>query len=858
MARLRRTLALLSVFALLVATPHLRMDRDAARERAEREFPSDLFLRMRAMPDGTIPSERIAAAVEQLRFERALGERTFAAQGAQDWVPVGPYNIGGRVNALVAAPGGFPAYLGSANGGVFRSDDMGANWQPLTDANGIFSIGAIALHPTHPYTVWVGTGDANGTVDGYDGTGVYVSRDGGAHWTARGLRNTSHLSSIVVSPADSNVVLVGAMGKAFTTDPNRGLYRSTDGGATWTRTLFVNDSTGVSDIAINPLHPDTVYCATWTRVRRLTYRRAFGPDCAVWRSTNGGVSWTRIMNGLPPAGTDQGRFAIAVAPSRPSTLYASCTSGSTSGYVGTGLYRSDDGGDSWTRVDLGVTHRNAFGGFAWYFGRVVVSPIDPDDVWVLGVRLLHSVDGGATLADVTGTMHVDQHALWLDPLDLTRVWVGNDGGFFWTNAGSWQKSLNLPITQFYSGAVAPGNSARIIGGAQDNGTVKTETGPSAWSEILGGDGLMCQWHPSNANLLYAEWQYSCDRSGVRRSTNSGTSFAASTGWVGTDRFNWNTPYTFNPRNANTMLAGTHRAYKSLNGGVSWSPTSSDLTTNPGAAVVFGTISAVTIANTDTSLYLVGTDDGRVWRSLNAGATWQDMSSGLPKRYVTCVVADPNQQGLLYVSFSGFGQDLHDPRVFRSTDTGLTWTAIDGNLPDAPVNDLIPDPLLSGTLYAATDLGVFVSRNQGGTWTPLGGVMPIQPVWDLVLHAGSRQLFAFTHGRSAWKLDLGSVPLDVPTAQAHRGLHLAAPTPNPARTTTSVALTLASNAQVHVAVYDASGRRVRDLHDGPLASGRHPWVWDACDARGARVRSGVYFVRASDGVTSRTQRLVVVD
>jgi photosystem II stability/assembly factor-like uncharacterized protein len=706
--------------------------------------------------------------------------------------------------------------------------------------------------------VWVGTGDANGTVDGYDGTGVYVSRDGGLHWQARGLRTTSHIASIVVNPLDTNIVLAGAMGKAFTTDPERGLYRSTDGGATWTRTLYVNDSTGVSDIAINPLHPDTVYCATWTRVRRLTYRRAAGPDCAVWRSTNGGVTWTRIMNGLPVAGTDQGRFAIAVAPNRPSRLYASCTSGSTSGYVGTGLYRSDDGGDSWARVDLGTTHRNAFGGFSWYFGRVVVAPFDPDDVWVLGVRLLHSVDGGATLADVTGAMHVDQHALWLDPFDATRAWVGNDGGFFWASAGTWQKSLNLPITQFYSGSVAPGNNARIMGGAQDNGTVKTETGPSAWGEILGGDGLMCQWHPSNASLLYAEWQYACDKSGVRRSTNGGVSFSTSTGWVGTDRFNWNTPYTFNPRNANTMLAGTHRVYKSLNGGVSWGTTSGDLTTNPGAAVVYGTISAVAISATDTSLYLVGTDDGRVWRSTSAGATWQDVSTGLPKRYVTCVVADPNVQGLLYVSFSGFGQDLHDPRVFRSTDAGLTWTSINGNLPDAPVNDLIPDPVLSGTLYAATDLGVFVTRNQGVTWTALGGVMPIQPVWDLVLHAGSRQLFAFTHGRSAWKLDLGSVPLDVPTTTVSHGLELSAPAPNPARASTSVELTLASSAQVHVAVYDASGRTVRELHHGELAAGRHSWAWNARDARGARVRSGVYFVRASDGVTSRTQRVVLVD
>ncbi len=245
-----RALLLAPVLALLMAAPHPRVESEAARERVEREFPSDLFLRMRALPDGTIPSERIATAVEQLQFERALRARTTAAQGVQDWVSVGPFNVGGRVNALVAAAGGAPAFLGSANGGVFRSDDLGTNWQPLTDANGLFSIGALALHPTNANTVWAGTGDANGTVDGYDGTGVYVSRDGGRHWVARGLRNTSRISSLAISPTDSNVVLAGAMGKAFTTDPNRGLYRSTDGGATWTRTLFVNGFIGTTPIML--------------------------------------------------------------------------------------------------------------------------------------------------------------------------------------------------------------------------------------------------------------------------------------------------------------------------------------------------------------------------------------------------------------------------------------------------------------------------------------------------------------------------------------------------------------------------------------------------------------------------------
>ena len=822
-------------------------------------YPADYFYIQRAMADGSLPSERIDAAAEQMRFELALAAKSGGAfASAQDWVAVGPYNIGGRVNTVVAALGGVPAYLGSANGGVFRSDDFGTNWLPLTDALGIHSVGSLALNPLNSNSLWLGSGDANATLDGYDGNGIYVSRDRGMNWTHMGLRTTSRIADVELSPLDSNRIYVAAMGKAFTTDSNRGLYRSLDGGLTWTRTLFVNDSTGVSDIASNPLHPDTMYCTTWTRVRRLTYRRAFGADCGIWRSIDAGATWTRLLNGLPPPGENTGRIAIAVAPSQPSTIYASTTTGSIGGYLGSGLYRSDDAGDSWTRVDLGSDHRNAFGGFAWYFGRVVVSPIDPDDVWVLGVSLLHSIDGGVTLNNETGVAHVDQHGLWIDPTTPTRVYLGNDGGFWSQVGGPWQKSPNLPITQFYAGSVDPGNANKILGGTQDNGTVKTESGVFAWAEILGADGFQSMVNPGNTNILLGEWQYACDRAGIRRSVNNGLSWVVTSGWAFGDRYNWNTPFTANPRNPNTLIAGTQRAYKSTNGALNWAAVSADLTTNPGTAVVYGTISTVAISNADTLLYLAGTDDGRVWRSQSAGTTWQDISAGLPGRYVTVVAADPNAANVIYVAHSGFGQDLHDPRVFRSANRGDFWQEISGNLPDAPVNDLIVDPVLTNTLYAATDLGVFVTRNLGGTWTPLGGAMPIQPVWDLVLHAGTRQLFAFTHGRSAWKLDLATVPLSVPGARATSGLELAAPAPNPTRTHATLVLSLAARAQVGVDVFDAAGREVRGLVRGALDPGRHSLVWDTRDARGSRVRAGVYFVRASDGAATRTQRIVVTE
>ncbi len=854
-----RSLLILPVLAACVALPYLPAPVEREHGEADgTEMPSDYFYRQRAMPDGTIPSERIAAAAEELLFERSLAQQQLGVSSAQDWTAIGPYGIGGRVNAIVAASGGQPAYLGAANGGVWRSDDWGVNWQPLTDGLGISSVGALAMNPLNSNSVWCGTGDANATLDGYDGTGLFVSRDKGLSWSYGGLRETAHIAAVAVDPVDTNRIYVGAMGKAFTTDPNRGFYRSLDGGATWTRTLFVNDSTGVSEVVVNTAHPDTIYCATWERVRRLKYRRAYGPGCAVWRSADGGGTWTKIVNGLPPAGEDLGRIAIAISPSWPSRLYASVVSGVNSGYIGLGLYRSDDAGTSWQRVDGNTLQTNAFGGFGWYFGNVVVAPNNPDDVWVCGVSLLHSVDGGVTPENVTGTAHVDHHALWLDPANPTRVYLGNDGGFYWAASGDWQKSFNLPISQFYTGTVAVQNANKVLGGTQDNGTLMTETGPLGWGRILGGDGFHVLVNSVNSNHILGEWQYCSDKSGVKRSTNNGVSFGVTSGWVGADRYNWNTPIVVSPNNPNTLLSGSQRAYKSINTGAAWAPISGDLSTTPGAAVVYGTISTVAISKADSNLYLAGTDDGKVWRSQNAGGAWQDITAGLPARYVTRVVADPIDSQVIYVTHSGFGQDLHDPRIYRSTNRGDTWVPISGNLPDAPVNDLVVDPLLPGTLYAGTDLGVFETRNLGGTWVPLGGYMPVQPVWDLELHQATRLLFAFTHGRSVWKLDLNSISLSAPRSQVSSGLALSAPTPNPSRGGTHFELLLASRVQVEVSVFDAAGRRVRELARGTRDPGRHPLAWDARDERGVRVHAGVFFVRATDGSSTRTQRVVLAD
>jgi hypothetical protein len=857
---------LLAAIALVATTSVLLMRAHEAAETGEEEregaggrlAPADWFWAQRVNSDGTWPVERYEAARAEAMVQRADGALR-ASAGSLAWETVGPFNIGGRVTALAAPPGGGSIYLGSANGGVWKSTNGGANWSCVTDDVSFASIGALAVDPSDPLTVWVGTGESNGSVDSYDGNGLWRSKDGGATWAPRGLEFAGRISSVVVDPADPLHVLVGVMGRQFSTGPGRGLYRTLDGGQTWTNVLYVSDSTGVCDIAINPVHPDTMYCATWERVRHNTYRRAFGPECGIWRSVDRGAHWTRMMTGLPVPGDDVGRIAISVAPSRPSTVYAQIGTGAISGYVGLGFYRSLDGGTTWTKRDVGTTFRGAFGGFVWYFGETGVNPANPDHVFAFGVSALQSVDGGATWTTLGGSMHVDHHAQWIDPLDPLHSLVGNDGGVYWTTNGStFTKSADLPISQFYAGEVDPTNATRLYGGTQDNSSIKTSSGPSGWFTILGGDGFFQLVDPTNPNVVFTEWQNCCDKSGFRRSTTGGPAGATTTGWVASDRFNWSTPICMDPGDHNVLLAGSNFVYRSTNNGVNWSKISGDLTTNPVSLVTYGTITTLAISPANPDVYYVGTDDGKVWRTTNTGGVWTDISAGLPKRWVTRVVPDPTDPLGVYVTHSGYTSDEQATLVHHSTNQGDTWVNVSGNLSNVPANDLVVDPLDTQRLYLATDTGVWTSGDGGGYWYALGVGMPVQVIADLVLHTSTRQLFAFTHGRSALKLDLGAMPVSTAPGAPGERLALSAPWPNPARGSVRATLDLPRNEHVEVAVFDVLGRHVATTFAGSPGAGRHAIAWNGRDAAGRPARAGVYFVRASAGGAIVSRRVVLAD
>jgi len=858
-------LALIAVAVLLVLPRHATDPRSARSQvrRDDHDVAPDWFFAQRAYPLGTIPEGKMTAALEQARLDRASAALT-TNTGTLTWTLAGPKNIGGRITALAVAPAGGPIYFGAAMGGIFKSTNSGTNWTPVFDAYGSPSIGALALDPNNPSVVYAGAGEANASVDSYDGDGVFRSTDAGVSWEPLGLAETRRIGAIVVDPSNSNRIFVAGMGSQFSTNPDRGLYRSEDGGANWTKVLFVNDSTGVTDIAINPVHPETVFCATWERVRHYTYRRAFGPGCGIWRSINSGTTWTKLSAGLPPSNDNMGRIGLAIAPSKPTTIYAQITSGSSLGYVGLGLYRSVDGGNTWTQRDVaGSSFPSSFGGFSWYFGEVAVSPNNSEVVYTCGQNILRSSDGGQNFTNVTGNAHVDEHALWIDPANPSHVLMGSDGGFFASTSGgsSWTQSLDTPITQFYAGTIDPSNASRLLGGAQDNDCMQT-TGSINWNSFqFGADGFVVLVDHTNPAITFGEYQYGSYGAGPLRSTSNGGAgtFASPAGISGSDRFNWCAPYVMSPGDHNTLLFGGQRVYRSRNNGVSYSPISPDLTTNNATSLlVYSTITALAISPADTATYYSGSDDGKVYSSKNSGQSWTDVSAGLPVRWVTRLTPDPFDPQGVYVTLSGFGMDEHLSHVYHSTDRGLSWTSIASNLPDVPANDILVDPANTSRLYLATDVGVYTSGNGGAYWYPLGQGMPLQAVVDLTLHPGARRLAAATHGRSQWTLDLNDLPVAVSDPKPPARLALALASPNPFRDQVRMTLDLSSAASVRVAVFDAVGRHVSDLANGALPAGRHAFAWDGRDARGADAPAGVYYVRALAGTYgSQVKRLVKV-
>ncbi len=680
---------------------------------------------------------------------------------AAPWQPLGPAPIvngpfTGRCSAVTASPTDRGLYyVAAASGGVWRSRDGGLTWTPLTDDMPAAAIGSLVMDPNDESIIYAGTGEANFANHSLYGLGVYKSTDGGNSWTilAEGTFAGRTFSKLIISHADSQTLYASIMhaggfparnaakGHPLMDGPV-GVFRSTDAGVTWTHLTNGLPAVAASDVAIDPVDADILYAAIGD---------IFGtPDNGVYKSIDGGDTWVKQAGGLP-TGT-VGRISLAVAPSRPQRVYALITNptDATGGGAETmDLYKTDNGGGRWIPTNVGGLLQATYG---WYLSTVAVHPLDPDKFYAGGLDLVRSTSGGDHYVDVTPP-HVDMHGLAFDAIG--RLLCADDGGLHRSadNGNSWY-ALNegLGAIQFYPGlSLHPTNRDFVLGGTQDNGTNRRESGWD-WSHRLGGDGGYTALHPATPNYMFAEHQ---GTGNLYRSTNGGGNFfAASAGINPSDRNCFLPPMTYAPDNPNTVYYGTHRVYRSTNGGTAWTPISDDLTGGAPAA-----IRALVVAPSNGQTLYAATNDGRVLVSTDGGVDWNLTLEGIPgwPRVTRELAVDPRHDGTALLAVSQFGVD----QVRITTDYGQTWTGIDGDLPDVPANTAaIHNDGRQRLLFVGTDRGVYVSCNDGANWRKMGTELPNTPVNDLIVDTRFDRLVAGTLGRGAWEINLpGSADAD---------------------------------------------------------------------------------------------------
>jgi photosystem II stability/assembly factor-like uncharacterized protein len=736
----------------------------------------DWMYLQRANDDGSIPAAAVTEAIAQ---SKAAGEASKGSPSTdQVWTNLGPSNIGGRLRDIAADPAHQGVvYIATGSGGVWKSTDGGVTFSSTWGSYLPQSIGAVAVD-SHG-VVWVGTGEVDhGGGSAYYGNGVYKSTDGGTTWTNVGLQDGDTTGRIVIDPRDDNRVFVAVQGALHDTNPIRGLYLTEDGGGTWTRVLTpASASTGAIDVAIDKGNPDVMLATTWDKIRDEK-SRLYGPNSFVYRSTDAGHTWTNVHNApLPQSETDAalqtpdnlvGKMGVDFSDSDPTRAYliSSTARGNFNGF-----FTSTDAGATWAAVGPTSTGtlQSISGGFAWWFGRVDVDPLNPMHVFVEGVSLAESLNGGATWT-TSQTPHADQHAVEFDPFTAGRVYLGNDGGFYWSTQngaarGLWSKTARLPVSQFYEIDESQQDPARVNGGTQDNSSLRS-WGPGNqndvvngdWFAFVGGDGMMNRIDPTDDHKFYG-----CSQNGGCRgfapppTPNNGFSMT-----IPGARKNWVAPIEF-AADPHFIFGASENMYR-INTDVGqrvWTKISNDLTegTEP-RAPGFGTITAIGTTKADPNLVYAGTDSGLMWVSRNAMApaadvTWTKLSSPVfPGRWVTRITVDQDNPEIAWASFSGWRSGDGYAHVVMTSDGGNTWVDIVGKkIPQAPVNDVIRHPSHPKWLFIATDVGVFRTTNLGKTWLKVGDNLPLVPINDIDIPGGGDTLYAATYGRSVWTTSL---------------------------------------------------------------------------------------------------------
>jgi len=664
--------------------------------------------------------------------------------------------MGGRIDDFAVVESDLKIiYAGTASGGVWKTTNNGVTWEPIFDDQSTSTIGDVTVSQSNPDVVWVGTGEPNNRQSSSWGNGVYKSTDGGKNWTNMGLRDSHHIGRIVIHPANPDIVYVAALGHLWGPNKERGLFKTDDGGKTWTNTLFINENTGVVDVAMDPENPNTLYAAAYQRRRCGWGFNGGGPGSWLYKTTDGGETWIRLTEGLPPG--DTGRIGIDIYRNNPNIVYAIVENKTG------GVFRSEDKGLTWQRMSS--TNPRPM-----YYSQIRIDPNNDQRIWVLGARLYYSEDGGIKFRDdfVRG-VHGDHHAMWINPYDSNHIILGSDGGIYFSydRGQTWDFVNTLPLGQFYEIGFDMRKPYWIYGGLQDNGSWG---GPSStwyslgisnedWIRIGGGDGFYTQVGPTDHNTIYAESQngnlFRFDlRTGESKSIRPQPEDEKES-----YRFNWNSPVLISPHDPRTIYYGGNKLFISKDRGETWEATI-DLTTQqdrdklPVMGVLvdrstlsrhdgiayYGDITTISESPLKKDLLYVGTDDGNLQVSHDGGKTWKNVISkvpGVPKyTYVTRVVASCHEESRAYATFDGHRNDDFKAYVFMTSDYGESWKDISGPLPQGGIINVIRE----------------LSINRGKNWVKFKGNFPIVPVDDIAVHPQENDLIFGTHGRSIWILD----------------------------------------------------------------------------------------------------------
>lgn len=700
---------------------------------------------------------------------------------------IGPANQAGRVTSLAApdTAGHKVMYAGFATGGLWKTTNAGVTWRPIFDDQAFAAIADVAVAPSDARVVWVGTGERNSLRSQGWGNGVYRSTDAGGSWTHMGLEDTREIGRVVIDPRDANTVYVAALGHLWGANRERGVYKTTDGGASWEKVLFVDDTTGFVDLKLHPTNPDIIYAASWHRLRWGGGRmEGAGAGSAVWRSTDAGRTWQRLSGpgqtrGLPDG--PLGRIGLGVSADMPDRVYAVVQAAYGSRDPGVsphgGLFRSEDAGASWTRVnDLSAVPD-------YFYNEVWVAPSDADRLWLAGTLLGHSKDGGESLENLRlSNVHVDHHALWIDPNDPDHLVLGNDGGIYTSFDGTSWWHHPLPVGQFYEVSVDSTKVPyHVCGGLQDNGTW---CGPSMtrdragiteadWYSIFGGDGFVSHVAPDSPSIRYAEFQYG---NTYRIDTISGEATplqphaedaGAESGYA--FRWEWNTPFVISHHDPTVLYLGGNHLFKLTNRGDDWRILGPDMTRqsrlNPEpmpAHTSYGSLHSIAESPLDPNVIWTGSDDGLLWLTTDGGATWSNLTERIPDEaarrcWVAEIEASVYDRGEAIVTYDCHMRDDYHPYVFRTIDSGARFTRISGDLPtDAGSYVVRQDPVARDVLYAGNERGLYISTDGGSRWVRLTGGLPTVPIRDMNFAPGGDELVVATYGRSVYILPIHGI------------------------------------------------------------------------------------------------------